>query len=84
MNKILNKNNKYKKLFKFRKNKIFFDIKKYAYEKLIEEKIQRSNIEIIKKDTYSNANLFFSYRRSVHKNEDDYGRNISVIVKKES
>lgn len=82
MNKILKKNKKYKKLFKIKKNKIFFDIKKYAYEKLIEENLPRNNIEIINIDTYANPDLFFSHRRSVHKKEHDYGRNISIIVKK--
>jgi len=31
-------------------------------------------------DTYSNAEKYFSYRRSVHKSEKDYGRQLSVIV----
>ena len=67
-----------------KKKKIYFNLKKYAYCKLREAKINVNNIEINNKDTYSNPDLFFSYRRSVHKNEDDYGRNISIIVKKES
>ena len=36
-------------------------------------------IEIIKKDTYTHKNNFFSSRRS-KKNNHDYGRNISVIM----
>ena len=39
------------------------------------------NIEIIKKDTYNRKNNFFSSRRS-KKNNQDYGRNISVIMLK--
>jgi len=80
--KILKKNKKYQKLFTNNNGKILFNIKKYAFEKLIEEKINKINIEIKNKDTYSNPKLFFSFRRSVHKKEDDYGRNISIIVKK--
>ena len=79
--KIINKNSKYQKLFKIKKGKIFFNIKQYALTKLIEQKISRKNIQIIDKDTYSSPKFFFSFRRSVHKKEDDYGRNISVIVK---
>ena len=30
--------------------------------------------------TYSNSDLYFSYRRSVHKSETDYGRLISTIM----
>ena len=84
MKKILKKNKKYKKLFKMKKNKIFFNLKQFAQKKLLEAGLQRNNIEIHKNDTYSNPNLFYSFRRSVHKKEDDYGRNISIIVKKES
>ncbi len=38
------------------------------------------NIEIIKKDTFLNKNKFFSARRSIKNNYDDYGRNISIIM----
>ena len=31
-------------------------------------------------DTYSNEERFFSYRRSVHRHEDDYGRLVSAIA----
>lgn len=34
----------------------------------------------VKMDTYSDEENFFSYRRSCHKNEPDYGRNLSVIA----
>ena len=82
MKKILKKNKKYKKLFKKSKNKMLFNLKHFAQIKLLESGIQKKNIEIHKNDTYSNPNLFYSFRRSVHKKEDDYGRNISIIVKK--
>ena len=82
VNKIINKNNKYQKFFKLKNGKIYFNIKKYAHQKLIEENLSKNNIDISNKDTYSNPKLFYSFRRSVHKKEDDYGRNISIIVKK--
>jgi len=82
MSKIIKKNKKYQKLFIIKKNKILFNLKLFAQEKLIEAGLQKKNIEIHKIDTYSNPNLFYSFRRSVHKKEDDYGRNISIIVKK--
>lgn len=34
------------------------------------------------KDTYADESLFFSYRRSTHKNEADYGRQLSAIMLK--
>ena len=80
--KIIKNNPKFKKLFKLKNKKIYFDLKKYALEKLLNEKIKKQNIEISNLDTYSNSKLFYSYRRSVHKQEDDYGRNISIIVKR--
>ncbi len=38
-----------------------------------------TNAHIIDKDTYSDSDNFFSYRRSTHLNEKDQGRVISVI-----
>ena len=38
------------------------------------------NIEIIRKDTFNPKNNFFSARRSLKNNFDDYGRNISIIM----
>jgi len=37
-------------------------------------------IDIIDRDTYNPNNNFFSARRSIHKKENDYGRNISIIM----
>ena len=37
-------------------------------------------LDIIDKDTYNQKNNFFSARRSIHKKQDDYGRNISLIM----
>ena len=38
------------------------------------------NIEIIKKDTFTRKNKFYSARYSQKKNYNDYGRNISLIM----
>jgi copper oxidase (laccase) domain-containing protein len=34
----------------------------------------------VRRCTYSESDNFFSYRRSVHQNEPDYGRLVSVIA----
>ena len=39
-----------------------------------------NEIEIINKDTFNVKNNFFSARRSISRNENDYGRNISIIM----
>ena len=38
------------------------------------------NIENIEKDTFSEKDFFYSYRRSCLNKEQDYGRCISVIL----
>lgn len=50
---------------------------------LINHKLQSLHlgaIEMIAHCTYGNESLFYSYRRSQHKKEPDYGRQISAIV----
>jgi polyphenol oxidase len=37
-------------------------------------------VEDLARDTYAEPDYFFSYRRSVHKNEPDYGRQIAAIA----
>ena len=54
-----------------------FDLKGYAVSRLKEAGITKINALNI--DSY-NDNDFFSYRKARHKNESDYGRNISVIA----
>ena len=39
-----------------------------------------SDISSICLDTYLQEDLFYSYRRSIHKKERDYGRMISTIT----
>ena len=72
------KDKKNKKFFKIIKNKTYFSLNKYIYYQL--EKLGVKNLEIINKNTFDTKNHFFSARRSIHKNENDYGRNISIIM----
>ena len=76
--KFLKKNNKNKRFFKKNNNKTYFSLNKYIYSQLKDLNI--GNIEIINKDTFNIKNNFFSARRSKSHGENDYGRNISVIV----
>lgn len=39
-----------------------------------------THVELASSCTYENESLFFSYRRSTHRQEPDYGRQISAIV----
>lgn len=55
-----------------------FDLPRYLENRLL--KMGLKSVSIIPLCTYENESLFFSYRRSVHRNEPDYGRQISVIV----
>ena len=76
--KFLNKNKKNKIFFDFNKKNIRFDLSLYIKHQLMNMGIQR--IEVIKKDTYTRKNNFFSSRRSFKKKFNDYGRNISLIM----
>ena len=64
--------------FKYKKKKIYFDLRKFIYKQLISFGI--FTIDVIRKDTFDIKNNFFSARRSLRKKEPDYGRNISVIM----
>lgn len=49
----------------------------------VESRLSAAGIEAIERQsrcTYANESLFFSYRRSQHRKETDYGRQISAIV----
>ena len=59
-------------------NKIYLSLSDYIKKDLL--KFGVKNIEIIRKDTYLISNNFFSARRSIRNNLNDYGRNISVIM----
>ena len=64
--------------FRATKNKIFFSLRDYIKDQLVNFGIK--NIEIIKEDTYNRNNNFFSSRRSLKNKKNDYGRNISIIM----
>ena len=77
-NKFIKKSRQNKKYFRFYNKKIFFSLNSYIKSQLIKCNIKK--IEVIKKDTYSKKNKFFSSRRSIKNKFNDYGRNISVIM----
>ena len=64
--------------FKKTMDKNYFNLKKYIHFQLKSLNIKK--IDIINKDTFNTKNNFFSARRSISRNEDDYGRNISIIM----
>ena len=54
-----------------------FDLTGFVEARLISEKIGVYRISSL--DTYTDETRFFSYRRSVHRTEEDYGRQLSAI-----
>ena len=80
MKKFLNLSSRNRKFFYFKKTKIFFDLKEFIKSQLKSLKV--NNIDIINKDTFKNRSEFFSARRALKNKEDDYGRNISIIMLK--
>ena len=78
LEKFIFQSKKNKRFFTIHKKKIFFSLNEYILGQL--KDIGIKNIEIIKKDTYFYKNNFFSSRRSLKNNFNDYGRNISVIM----
>ena len=75
----INENNNNAQFFinSIKDNHYMFDLPSYIKSKL--NNIQVSDIHDLEIDTYSNEDMFFSYRRKTHRNEDDYGRQISAI-----
>ena len=80
MRKFLNLNSRNRKFFYLKKTKIFFNLKEFIKSQLKSLKI--NNIDIINKDTFKNRTEFFSARRALKNKENDYGRNISIIMLK--
>ena len=76
--KFIKKDPKNKVFFKKIRKKNYFNLNKYIFYQLKSQNIKK--IEIINKDTFDIKNKFFSARRSIAHNENDYGRNISVIM----
>ena len=56
---------------------LHFDLEGYVAHKLATAGIE--NVEMLGIDTYEDADRFFSYRRSCHRGEQGYGRQISLI-----
>ena len=66
------------KFFTTKKNKINFDLKAYVKNLIRSNSINK--IDLIDIDTFDQKNNFFSARKSLKLKDDDYGRNISVIM----
>jgi len=76
--KFIKKDKKNFIFFKKTKDKNYFNLNKYIYFQL--ESLDIKKIDIINKDTFNAKNNFFSARRSISYSENDYGRNISIIM----
>ena len=76
--KFLKQNPKNKTFFKEIKKKTYFSLNKYIYYQL--KRLGLKKIDLIDKDTYNLKNNFFSARRAIHNKQNDYGRNISLIM----
>ena len=76
--KFIKKDKKNIIFFRKNKNKNYFNLNKYVHFQLKSLNIKK--IDIISKDTFNVKNNFFSARRSISRNENDYGRNISIIM----
>ena len=76
--KFLKRNIVNRTFFKKIKKKTYFSLNKYVYYQL--QNLGIKKIDLINKDTYSLKNNFFSARRAIHNKQNDYGRNISLIM----
>ena len=76
--KFIKKDKKNNKFFKSKYKKLYFNLTDYVKSCLLKNKIK--NIETINVDTFNINNNFFSARRALKLNHDDYGRNISIIM----
>jgi len=59
-------------------DKFQFDLPAYVADRLRQAGL--SKISVSDRDTCAEEAIFFSYRRSVHNEENDYGRGLSVIA----
>ena len=76
--KFIEKDKKNMIFFKKKKDVNYFNLNRYIYFQLKNLNIKK--IDIINKDTFNAKNNYFSARRSISRNENDYGRNISIIM----
>jgi len=77
--KFLSQDKNNKKFFELVNNeKFLFDLRGFINKEISSLGIK--DVENIEMDTFSQKELFFSYRRSLRNKENDYGRCISVIL----
>jgi YfiH family protein len=65
-----------------RENHAMFDLPGYIAERLARAGVRQ--IEDLGLCTYADAGRFFSYRRSTHRGEADYGRHVNAIMLRDS
>lgn len=78
--KLLQENLKNRKFFRSRKENpasSYFNLPGYVAYKLTQAGIAR--VDIIPHDTYKSEASFYSFRRTTHRKEPDYGRQLSAI-----
>lgn len=80
-NQFIDCHSKYQKYFlKTEKiNHFYFNLWAFIMHQLNESGVNASCVELC---TYKDEQRFFSYRRAIHRNEPDYGRQISAIMLK--
>ena len=76
--KFVKKNKKNNIFFKNKNKYLYFDLANFVKSQLKSNKIRK--IDILNIDTFNEKNNFFSARRSKKLKDDDYGRNISIIM----
>jgi len=67
----------YESFFLEKENSFYFDLKAFVASKLKEAGIMHFDIQ--PQDTYADEKKFYSFRRTTHRSEKDYGRQISMI-----
>jgi len=55
-----------------------FDLSQYVAHRVLAAGVVRC--DRLELDTYTDEERFFSYRRATHREESDYGRQVSVIA----
>jgi len=77
--RFVSQNLEHKEFFKkISDERYIFDLRGFINNEISNSNIK--NIENIEKDTFSEEEFFYSYRRSRLNKEQDYGRCISVIL----
>ncbi|MBL4756410.1 MAG: peptidoglycan editing factor PgeF [Rhizobiales bacterium] len=77
--RFMQKNDAFAKFFRPGPNdRPHFDLPKFVAHQLAASGIDK--VENLDRCTYQEKDVFFSYRRSTHLNEPDYGRQLSLIV----